>query len=221
MVTRLEGAVGPELLSPNASVDSDHPLVVEYARRFVSPEGAVATAVALYGAIRDGFRYNPYEVSLAPEAYRASEVVQRSKARGGHCIDKALLFAACARALGIPSRLHFANVRNHIGTARLEAMLGTDLLVFHGYTELHLEGRWVAATPAFNVELCALLKVPPLEWDGRTDSVFQAFSPEGGRFMEYVHDYGAFAEVPHALMVSEWEKHYPAVRAGTWPRVNA
>ncbi len=103
-------------------------------------------------------------------------MVGRPYERGGHCIDKALLLAACARVLGIPSRLHFANVRNHIGTAKLEAMLGTDLLVFHGYTELFLEGRWVAATPAFNKELCAHLKVPPLEWDGRTDAIFQAYS---------------------------------------------
>lgn len=211
-------SVPPEFLAPNAFVDSAHPRVVEYAHRHRSEAGEVATAVALYYAIRDGYRYNPWEVSLLPEAYRASEVVSRSYQRGGHCIDKALLLAACARALGIPSRLHFANVRNHIGTAKLEALLGTDLLVFHGYAELYLEGRWVAATPAFNKELCAYLKVPPLEWDGRSDAIFQAFSPDGTRFMEYVHDFGSFAELPHALMISEWERHYPAVRQGSWPR---
>jgi transglutaminase-like putative cysteine protease len=212
------GPVGPEFLSSNPFVDSDHPRVVEFAQRFRSPEGEVATAVALYRAIRDGYRYNPYEVSLRREDYRASEVLARSYERGGHCIDKALLLAACARSLGIASRLHFANVRNHIGTAKLEAMLGTDLLVFHGYTGLFLEGRWVAATPAFNRELCAYLKAPPLEFDGRTDSIFQPFSPDGTRFMEYVHDFGSFAEVPFELMVSEWKKHYPAIRRGSWPK---
>jgi transglutaminase-like putative cysteine protease len=210
----------PEYSSPNAFVDSDHPQVIAWAERHRSNEGEVATAVALYYAIRDGFRYNPWEVSLEPEAYRSSEITHRSFARGGHCIDKALLLAGCARALGIPSRLHFANVRNHIGTAKLEELLGTDLLVFHGYTELYLEGRWVAATPAFNRQLCHYLKVPPLEWDGREDSIFQAFSPGGTRFMEYVHDYGTFADVPHELMVSEWKKHYPALKSGLWPRAS-
>jgi transglutaminase-like putative cysteine protease len=214
----MPSSVPAEFLAPNSYVDSDHPRVVEYAQRHRSPDGEVASAVSLYYAIRDGYRYNPWEVSLLPEAYRASEVVGRSYERGGHCIDKALLLAACARALGIPSRLHFANVRNHVGTAKLEAMLGTDLLVFHGYTELFLEGTWVAATPAFNKELCAYLKVQPLEWDGRSDSIFQEFAPGGGRFMEYVHDFGSFPDVPHALMVAEWARHYPAVRRGAWPR---
>ena len=209
--------VPSEYLLPNACVDSDHPGVIAYARRHASPQGEVASAVALYYAIRDGYRYNPWMVALEPEGYRASEVLARDYERGGHCIDKALLLAACARALGIPSRLHYANVRNHIGTARLEAMLGTDVLVFHGYAELFLEGRWVAATPAFNKELCAKLKVAPLEWDGRTDSIFQPYSPDGVRFMEYVHDYGTFPDVPVAFMISEWRRHYPAMRAGAWP----
>jgi transglutaminase-like putative cysteine protease len=204
--------------APSSFVDSDHPLVVEYAKRHASAAGPVASAVALYYAIRDGYRYNPFEVSLEPGDYRASDTVQRSYARGGHCIDKALLLAACARALGIPSRLHFANVRNHIGTAKLEAMLGTDLLVFHGYAELLLDGRWVSATPAFNKELCARLGVPALEWDGRSDSVFQPFSADGSKFMEYVDDYGPFADLPFELMVAEWKKHYPALRTGRWPR---
>lgn len=205
-------------LSPNAFVDSDHPAVIAFAHRHQAPEGDVASAVALYYAVRDGYRYNPWDVSLAPEAFKASAVVGRTAERGGHCIDKALLLAAAARVLGIPSRLHFANVRNHIGTAKLEELLGTDVLVFHGYAELFLEGRWVAATPAFNRELCAYLKVAPLEWDGRSDAIFQAFSTYGSRFMEYLHDYGTFADVPHALMVAEWRRHYPALREGSWPR---
>ncbi len=205
-------------LRPNAFVDSDHADVVTFARRHASPEGPVQSAVALYYAVRDGFRYNPWEVSLEPEGFRASLVVQRGFERGGHCIDKALLLAACARVLGIPGRLHFADVKNHIGTAKLEAQLGTDLLVFHGYTELFLEGQWVAATPAFNEGLCRKLGVPPLEWDGRSDAVFQAYSPDGTRFMEYVTDHGTFADVPVAQMVAAWRHHYRAVRAGQWPK---
>ena len=81
-----------------------------------------------------------------------------------------------------------------------------------------LEGRWVAATPAFNRQLCEHLKVPPLEWDGRSDSIFQAYAPGGTRFMEYVHDYGTFPDIPHALMIAAWKKHYPKLRDGAWPK---
>jgi transglutaminase-like putative cysteine protease len=126
--------------------------------------------------------------------------------------------AACARALGIPARLYFANVRNHIGTARLEKRLKTDLMVFHGYTELWLQGRWVATTPAFDRGLCAKLGVAPLAFDGVTDAIFQEFDG-GRRFMEYVEDHGAHADLPFDAMIAQWRLHYPHIlAAGTWPR---
>lgn len=205
-------------LLPNAFVDSDHPGVVAYARRHGGHLPPREAAVALYYAIRDGWRYNPWRVRFTPEAYRASQLLERSPDEGGHCIDKANLLAASARALGIPSRLHFANVRNHVGTASLEAQLGTDLLVFHGYAELHLEGRWVAATPAFNRALCLKLGVAPLEFDGREDSIFQEYDRIGGRFMEYVTDHGSFAEIPYEQMLAEWRRHYTKILdQGKWP----
>ena len=172
--------------------------------------------------IRDGFRYNPWRVRMSEADYAASDVLLRDRAEGGHCIDKANLLAATCRSLGIPSRLHFANVRNHIGTSRLEAHLGTDLLVFHGYAELWLDGRWVAATPAFDARLCARLGVAPLEFDGVHDSIFQEFDHEGGRFMEYVDDHGAHADVPFDQMIAAWHQHYPHIMAaGAWPEPGA
>jgi transglutaminase-like putative cysteine protease len=199
----------PAYLAPNRFVDSDHPAVVAFARETAGGLSPREAAVALYYRVRDRIRYNPWRVRFTPEAYSASDTLLRDPAEGGHCIDKALLLAATARALDIPARLRFANVRNHVGTARLVDALGTDLMVFHGYTELHLGGRWVAATPAFNKALCDHLGVAPLEWDGEHDSIFQENDGRGGRFMEYVTDHGAFAGIPFALMLSQWEEHYP------------
>lgn len=208
---------GTEHLAPNRFLDADHPSIVAFAAE-VGGEGTPSeVAVRLYYRVRDMLRYNPWSVALSAEGYRASEVLSRDYERGAHCIDKALLLATLARARGIPSRLHFANVRNHVGTARLEAHLGTDLLVFHGYTELWLGERWVAATPAFNRQLCEKLGVHPLEFDGVNDSVFQEFDPAAGRFMEYVDDHGSFADVPVDRMVAAWRDHYPPVRSGSWP----
>lgn len=206
-------------LRPNFFEDADHPAVLAYAREHTQVDSNdVENAVSLYYAIRDGFRYNPWDVVPLKSAFKASFVALRDRRRGGHCIDKANLLAACARGVGIPSRLHFANVRNHIGTEALERLLGTDVLVFHGYAELFLEGRWVAATPAFNKELCDHLGVAPLEFDGRKDSIFQQYDRQGGKFMEYLHDYGTFAELPFELMISEWRRHYAAFReGGEWP----
>lgn len=209
--------VDPAYLAPNRFVDSDHPAVVAYAHEHGVGDDSRAIAVSLYYAIRDGFRYSPWGVRFEPEAFTASGVLLRDRSQGAHCVDKANLLAACARARGIPSRLHFANVRNHVGTARLEAALGTDLLVYHGYCELWLSGRWVAATPAFNRSLCERLGVAPLEFDGEHDSVFQEYDRAAGRFMEYVADHGTHAEIPFEAMVAAWRHHYPAVRTGVWP----
>jgi transglutaminase-like putative cysteine protease len=206
----------PATLAPNRFVDSDHPAVIAFAQRHGGGLPPREALVAVYYAVRDGWRYNPWRVGMTPADYTASGVLARDAQRGGHCIDKALLLAACARALGVPSRLHFADVRNHIGTARLETMLGTDRLVYHGYTELWLGERWVAATPAFNRTLCEHLGVAPLDFDGEHDSVFQQYDAAGGRFMEYIADHGSHADIPFDAMIAAWKQHYPSLMARGW-----
>ncbi|MDP2310037.1 MAG: transglutaminase family protein [Pseudomonadota bacterium] len=210
--------VDPATLRPNRFVDCDHPAVIAFAREHAGGLAPREAAVALFYVVRERLRYNPWRVRYAPEDYTASSVVLRDTAEGGHCIDKALLLAAAARVVGIPSRLHFANVRNHVGTAKLEQKLGTDLLVYHGYAELFLGGRWVAATPAFNRELCEKLGVEPLEFDGEHDAIFQAHDRLAGRFMEYVEDHGSHVDVPFEAMVAAWRLHYGVyAERGSWP----
>jgi len=205
-------------LEPNFFVDSDHAAICEFAAQHRGGGDLREQAVRLYYAVRDGLRYNPWRVILTREAFKASAVATRDPAEGAHCIDKANLLAAAARVCGIPSRLHYANVRNHIGTEKLAQLLETDLLVYHGYVGLFLDGRWVAATPAFNKELCEHLDVAPLDFDGRSDSVFQQFDRAGGRFMEYVTDHGHSPEIPFDDMLAAWKQHYPFLsKLGRWP----
>lgn len=68
-------------------------------------------AVGVYLMIRDGWRYDPYSISLDPEKYKASI---RAEKTSGNCVDKSILLIACLRALGIPARLHLGKVKNHI-----------------------------------------------------------------------------------------------------------
>ncbi len=197
---------------PGWFVDSDNAAVAAYAaERAVGAADDIGRACALYYAVRDDVRYNPYGIDMTREAFRASACLAR---REGFCITKAALLAACGRAVGIPSRVGYGDVRNHLATPKLREVMGTDLFVFHGYTEFWLEGRWVKATPAFNRSLCDRFGVAPLEFDGREDSLFHPFDTAGRRHMEYVHDHGAFEDVPYGAIMAAWRKTYaPAVVA--------
>jgi transglutaminase-like putative cysteine protease len=208
----MSGAAGQaEYLRPTQFIDSDHPEVIAFAdsvaRDHPTDRGR---AVALYQAVRDGIRYDPYRIDLRPEALRASVVLAKGY---GFCVPKAILLAAAARALGIPSRLGFADVKNHLTTEKLKRLMQTDLFVFHGYTELLLEGSWVKATPAFNSSLCERCNVEPLAFDGLHDSMLQQFDGKGDRYMEYVRDHGQFSDLPLEQMLAAFREHYPALMA--------
>lgn len=198
-----------EFLRPTEFLDSDASSVRDFAERNTSPElSHTENAVSLYYAVRDGFHYDPYVLDLRREGLKASTLLTRDR---GYCVEKAVLLAASARAAGIPSRLSFYIVKNHVATGRLEKLLKTDYLVFHGAAEMLLDGEWRKATPAFNRELCGFLGVEPLEFDGTSDSIFQEFDRSGGKFMEYIHDYGAFTDLPYQMYLDELSKHYSHV----------
>lgn len=204
-------SVDKAYLASSLYMDFDNPAVAEFAAKHAKGSNNTEIAINLYNAVRDGFWYDPYHVNMSHNALKASSMIERGS---GYCVEKANFLAAVARASGIPARLGFAIVRNHIGTEKLQQILKSDLFVFHGYTELYLSGKWVKATPAFNKELCEKFKVTPLEFDGVNDSVFQEYDPNGNRHMEYLHDYGIYAEVPRQLMIDELKKHYPHLFKG-------
>ncbi len=198
-----------EFLRPTPFLDSDHPKVRALAEREAGSGSDLERAVRLYYAVRDGVRYDPYAMALRPEEYRASRVAEMPAA---YCTQKAVLLAATARSIGIPAALGFADVRNHLTTPKLDRLMGgNDLFVWHGYTDLFLEGRWVKATPAFNLALCERFGVLPLEFDGRTDSVFQEFDRRQRRHMEYVRARGRFADLPLAEILAEFTREYPGL----------
>ena len=196
-----------EYLKPTEFLDSDHPAVREFAMSNTSSaDGEIGKAVALYYAVRDGFQYDPYLLDLRRSSLKASALLSKTR---GFCIEKALLLAAAARAVGIPSRLSFYIVKNHIATERLAKALERDYLVFHGAAEMYLDNKWIKTTPAFNKRLCDYLGLDPIEFDGTSDAIFQEYDRTGNVFMEYLHDYGAFDDMPYQLLLDELDKHYP------------
>ena len=197
---------GPGNLSPTAAIDSDHPAVIAFARRQAQGADDRERAVALTLAVRDGFRYDPYKADLSPAGMRASTVLAQGY---GWCVPKAVLLAAVCRAAGIPARLGFADVRNHLSTERMRKNMATEVFYWHGYTDIWLAGAWRKATPAFNLSLCQKFGLRPLDFDGVADSIYHPFDVAGNRHMEYVAQRGSFDDLPLGQIMRDFERHYP------------
>ncbi|WP_417568180.1 transglutaminase-like domain-containing protein [Marinobacter sp.] len=170
------------------------------------PEDPVEQIKVLYLAVRDSISYNPYVFQTDPKTFSASHALERGET---YCIPKAVLLGAAARAIGIPSRLGLADVRNHLSSPKLIEWLQSDIFRMHGFIELYLNGRWVKATPAFNRQLCELMRVEPLEFDGLHDSIFQEYTDSGQAHMEYINDHGVFDDLPHVFIVDGIRSAYP------------
>lgn len=204
-----------EWLGSTDLLDSDNPVVKAYAKQAAGGEtDQKQRALNLYYAVRDDFRYDPYTVSMTRDHFRASACLDRGY---GFCITKAGLLAAVARAEGIPARLGFADVRNHLSTEKMREQMETDLFYYHGYTELKIEGKWVKATPAFNLELCEKFGVLPLDFDGENDSIFHPLTADGQKHMEYVHERGSRDDMPFDEISDCFREHYPYMFEGGVP----
>ncbi len=126
-------------------------------------------------------------------------------------MPKSVLLSAAARAVGIPARLGFADVKNHLQSERLAEQMGTDLFVYHGYSTLYVGGAWRKASSAFNTELCERFGVQPLDFDGTSDALLHPFSGDGSRYMEYVHDHGDRDDLPLDEILHAYRATYPSL----------
>jgi transglutaminase-like putative cysteine protease len=206
----------PAWLAATEFLDYHHPVIVDFVAREAGSGSDKDQALRLYYAVRDGIRYDPYSARMQREAMRASTTLINGVA---YCVPKALLYAACLRAVGIPARPGFADVRNHLTTEKLAKLLGSDIYAWHGYVSLWLEGKWVKATPAFNLEMCRRFGVLPLDFDGENDSVMHPYNSANQRHMEYVKQRGEFDDLPYDQLVSDMLAMYPKLVAMSEGRV--
>ena len=185
--------------------DEIQKLIQEFKTDTLTPK---EKAKQVYLKIRDQWRYNPYRISLNKNSYKASVISKKTET---HCIDKSILLIASLRGLKIPAKIHLAKVKNHIGVERLVEKFGTNEISPHGMVDLVLDGKWLKASPAFNIELCHKCNVNPLEFDGEKDSIFQEFDNSGNKFMQYLEDYGSFEDVPLDFIIKNFKENYPEI----------
>lgn len=208
-------APGPQHLKATGFIDAGHPSVRAFAERAVAEAATDREQISrLFTAVRDQIRYDPYRLSHDPQDYVASNVIGRGVA---FCIPKAVVLTAAARSVGIPARLGFSDVKNHLQSPKLAERMGTDIFVFHGYSELYVNGAWRKATPAFNAELCQRFGVPALTFDGSADALLHPFAADGSAYMEYIRDRGVFADLPLGLVLEVFAAAYPEFGTGQAP----
>jgi len=191
---------------PTLIIDSDNSIVLKFAQENAgSTTDHIEQSISLYYAVRDSIRYDPYKYNLSAEGLKSSTTLQDGH---GWCVSKAILLASCCRAIGIPSRLGFADVRNHLTTERMRKQMTDDVFYWHGYTSIYLNKIWVKATPAFNIELCEKFRLKTLDFDGLRDSIYHPFDLDGKKHMEYIRHRGEYQDVPLEKMEEDFKKLY-------------
>lgn len=187
----------------------DHPVVQGFVEQAVAGARTPREqAVALFYAVRDQVRYDPFSATLTPECYQASTVVIQGSA---FCIPKASLLVAGARMLGIPAGIGLSDVVNHFTSPKMQQWMGNrEVFMHHGWAAMLIDGQWVKAVPAFNRELCELMRVPPTEFDGTEDAILQQYSEDGSVQMEYLKDHGIWSDLPFQRIDADWSAYYPA-----------
>jgi len=195
-------------------IEANDPMVAAFAKESAGDAtDPQSRAVNLYYAVRDGIRYDPYSIDLSVDGLRAGTTLAT---RRGWCVAKAILLAACCRALGIPARLGFADVRNHLSTARMREMMKTDVFAFHGYNELYIDGRWIKVTPIFDSGMCQRLSLKPVEFDGHNPAIFHSHDLNGKLHIEYIKDHGHFADFPFETVINGFRSAYSEDMIKRW-----
>lgn len=201
-------------LKPTFTIESDHKKIIETARNLTRDcLSNKDKAVKLFYFVRDSIPYNIYMISVFIEDFKASRILEWGK---GYCVQKAVLLAALGRAVGIPSRLVFASIRNHRVPAHIFQKMG-NLFPRHGYNQFFLNGKWVSAAATFDKNLCKKNGFPPVEFDGEKDAVLPDKDLGGKPFIEYVEKFPPTEDLPF-----DWIAEMVSKRVGpdkrSWPQ---
>jgi transglutaminase-like putative cysteine protease len=126
---------GPGALEPTIFVQSDAPRIVEAARAAV--EGVPAAPPARAAALAR-WVFRRIQKGAAFTLPSALDVLENPR---GDCNEHAVLYAALARALGIPTRIA-------AGLVYLPSDGGR--FYYHAWNEVHIDGAWRPVDPTFD-----------------------------------------------------------------------
>ncbi|MFX0125949.1 MAG: transglutaminase family protein [Candidatus Hodarchaeota archaeon] len=198
--------VSSDYLKPTFFIDSESDIVVNLAQKLHKKhDEKLELAIETFNYVRDNIKYTidvtRYET---PEDMKASTTIQK---RVGFCIPKSVALVALLRANNIPARLHFADIINHRIPPHILELLQTNVMIFHGYAEVHLE-KWFKLTPSFETPLCERHNFPVCAFNGVDDATFKPYDNAGNLFVEYINDRGTYADLPYDEIFSIFTEYY-------------
>jgi transglutaminase-like putative cysteine protease len=194
-------------LQPTEILDWDSTSIRDKAEELIrGKDTELEKAEVLFYFVRDRIPYRLFQGMPNVDFFKASNTLERGQ---GFCIPKAVLLASLLRAAGIPARLHFADLRNHLLPPGSKEYLKTDLMVYHGYVEASLENNWVKLNPAFNLGLCEKFDIIPVEFSGTRDALFERYNRKGKLHVEYITDHGPFDDLPFERILNAFKTTYP------------
>lgn len=192
-------------LEPTLTIDCENKSIKKKAEDLTKKfEKDSRKAKSLFYFVRDEIKYHSGQNYLL-EYHIASKTLKR---QSGYCVAKAILLAALARAVEIPARLRFADIRNHRLPEKYKKLIKGNLLVYHGYDELYIGEKWVKADPAYDLELCEKHRIVPVDFDGKHDAKFHRYNQDGELHIEYVKDHGHYHYLPFGEMMDARKQIY-------------
>ncbi len=173
-------------------------------------------AVALYYFVRDEIRHNAYAPLYDPGLYKASAVLE---AGNGFCQQKSVLLVALARAVGIPARLGFVDVHDHLLSDSFRRMIGgVNTFPFHGFAELYIDGRWIHASPAYDLKTCCRKRFVPVDFDGINHAKDSPYDQDGKPHIEHLKYHGPYEDFPWDE-ISNYYKEWAALLGIDWDKL--
>jgi len=185
-----------EYLKPTEFLDFDKKRVKRKALEITNGlKTDTEKAIALFYWVRDQIKYNMYTyLPKYKSNLKASTTLRREH---GFCMSKAVLLSTFGRAAGIPASIHMVDIFNHKAPDWVKDFMGTKAFYCHGYSEFYIEDKWIKLTPVFDKYTAQKAGYLPLvEFDGEHDALLSKYDLEGNLFIEYIGDWGVFADVP-------------------------
>jgi transglutaminase-like putative cysteine protease len=195
-----------QFLTPAPGIQCQHPEVFTLARSLArGAANDVDAARRLFEFVRDTVRYSVHVPFWELEHYLALNTLARGY---GFCVQKSALLCALARALGIPSRLGFADIQNHLVRGPLAEALPDGLIYHHCFLEWFVGGRWLKCTPSFDRGLTEALGWRLVEFSAEANALLPATDLAGQPHITYLRYHGWRLGVPLEEFLGVTVEHY-------------